>query len=173
MLQRRLNLAIPLLYLISLREEGVLEKWAWDDSVGLHPSSAHSSHCNPSRCFYDYLNVLYDDLCPSYLRHVEVRRVLYNSWWHSKKVSLTSTSTILEFPVCRMEFGRVLPHQSGHLDVMVCSSAPKGVPFQESPSFQSAVGFEVHSFTVGSLPTQRPALNPGVHNLQSGVRWYR
>ena len=50
------------------------------------------------------------------------------------------------------------------------SFSSKGIPIQESPSFQSAVGFGVHSFTTGILPTWRPALNPGVHSLQSGVR---
>ena len=50
------------------------------------------------------------------------------------------------------------------------SFSSKGIPVQESPSFQSAVGFGVHSFTTGILPTWRPALNPGVHSLQSGVR---
>lgn len=81
------------------------------------------------------------------LRHVGVWRALYNSWWHSKKMSLTGTSTILEFPGWRMEFGRVLQHQSGHLEVTVRSSAPRDIPFQEAPSFQSAMGFEVHSFS--------------------------
>lgn len=90
-------------------------------------------------------------------------------------MSFSSTSTILEFPVWRTAFGRVLQHQSGHLEVTVCSSAPKGIPFQESPSLQ--VGCEVHSFTgisppsiAGNLPTPRPALNPGVHHHRSGVR---
>lgn len=110
------------------------------------PPFADSSQLNPQWCFYDYLNFfLYVDLYPSYLRHVGVEEYFYNSWCQSKKTS--GTSSILDFPAWRMAFGRVLQQPSGHLELTVCSSAPKGIPLQESPSSQSAAGSEVHSFT--------------------------
>lgn len=150
------ELGSPSLYLVSLREEGVLKKWPRDDSARL-PSFADSSQWTPQHCFHDHLNFLCVDLYPSYLRHVGVRRVLYNSWWRSKKMSLTGTSTLLEFPVWGTEFGKVFLHQSGHLRVTVRSLAPKGIPFQDSPSFQLAVGLAVHSFAgISSLSHWKP-----------------
>lgn len=130
---------------------------------GQTPSFADSSQWTPQHCFHDHLNFLCVDLYPSYLRHVGVRRVLYNSWWRSKKMSLTGTSTLLEFPVWGTEFGKVFLHQSGHLRVTVRSLTPKGIPFQESPSFQLAVGLAVHSFAgISSLSHWKPPQAWGV-----------
>lgn len=102
-------------------------------------------------------------------------RALYNPWWRSKKMSLSGTSTILEFPVWRTEFGRVLPHPSGHLDVTVLQ-LQEAFPARSLRLFSLQLGLKFTPSQASPLgpwqpSSRRPALSPGVPHPRS--QWER
>lgn len=88
---------------------------------------------------------------------------------------MTVQENVTPSPLALLESGRACLHQSGHLEVTVWSSVPKGIAFQEPPSLLSGGGSEVHSLTdeVHSLFSLLEAFQPGLI-LHPGVSpWMR